>query len=229
MAVKFLSPSTSASAIWLPPKKSPPGGHAHVEGRAPLEVELLEQVLLALVLRHHLVGDVGLEVDEVLGGDLDLLVDLLHRIRELDRLQAVLALEVADEPDAGLGAAVDGRGRGVAAQRVRVLPHRARAQVEAAHVVDVVVLGGRVVERVPVLGEVRRVVVVAAEGELRLLLRVVEREDVDLVVPADAPGVGDELAVGRDLGVGVREGVRGQVLHRARVQVDRARCRRRLP
>jgi hypothetical protein len=153
-------------------------------------------VLLALVLRHHLVGDVGLEIHEVLGGDLDLLVDFLHRIRELDRLQAVLALEVADEPDAGRGPAVNGRGRGVAAERIRVLAHRARAQVEAAHVVDVVVLGGRVEQGVAVLGEVRRVVVVAAEGELRLLLRVIEREDVDLVVPADAARVGHELAVG---------------------------------
>ena len=153
-------------------------------------------MLLALVLGDHLVGDVGLEVDDVLGGHLHLLVHLLQGLRDLDRLQAVLALEVADEAHPRAGGAVDGRGRGVAAQGVGVLPHRPRAQVEGAHVVDVVVLGGRIEERVAVLREVGGVVVVVAEGELGLVLGVVEGEDVDLVVPADAPRVGHQLAVG---------------------------------
>ena len=58
------------------------------------------------------------------------------------------------------------------------------------------------------------------EGELRLARRVGQREGVDLVATADAPGVDDGLAVGRDARIGVVEGVLGQVGGGARLDVD---------
>ena len=97
MKVKFWSPSTSVRATWLPPKKSPLEVTPTLMRRPALEVQPLEEPLAALVLGHHLVGDVGLEVDEALGGGLHLLLHLLHRLRGVAGVQLVLALEVADE------------------------------------------------------------------------------------------------------------------------------------
>ena len=202
------------------PEEVAAGGDADVQRGPALEVELLEDLLAPLVLRHHLVGDVGLEVDDLLRRRLHLLLDLLHRLGDLDGVELVFALEVADEADAG-GALVEERlGGGVAAEHVGVLADDAGPHVEAAEVVGVVVLGGRVEDQVPVRGEDGRVVVVAAEGELGLLRGVGQREDVDLVVAGDAAGVGHELAVRGDLGIGVVERVLGEVAHGAALEVD---------
>ena len=120
--------------------------HADVDRRPALEVEALEDLLAALVLRHHLVRHVGLEVDEALGGGLHLLVDLLDRLDRVLRVQLELALVVGDEGEAVAARGPERRRRHRAAEHVGVLLDRPRPQVEAAQVRDVVVLVRGVVD-----------------------------------------------------------------------------------
>ncbi len=195
-------------------------GHPHVERRPALEVEPLEEPLAALVLRHHLVRHVGLEVDEALGGRLDLLLDLLHGLRGVLGVQQVLALVVGDEGEPVAPRRLERGGGQGAAEHVGVLGDRPRLQVEAAQVGDVVVLVGGVVDLLPVRREGGRRVVEGAEGELGLARRVAEREGVDLRVAADAPLVDDQLAVRGDLRVVVRVLVPGEVRDRPRLEVE---------
>ena len=196
------------------------GGDADVDGRPALERQALEAGLAALVLGHHLVLQVGLEVDALLGQRAHLLVDLGHRVDQLEGLQQELALEVGDEaqPRAALAAQHDGRH--VAAQHVGPLAHHARAQVQAAQVVDVALLGGGVVERLPVGREVRGVVVERAEGQLGAPGGVVQREEEDLGVAADAARVGHQPPVGGDARVAVAVGVVGEVLELLGLEVE---------
>ena len=133
----------------------------------------------------------------------------VQRLLPLERVDAVLALVVADERDPVRLAVVQHDRRPVAAERVGVLLQLAVLQVERPDVVDVAVLarpparaarsGSVAVDentmRV-VVDELRRRFVVRAEGELRLLLGV-EIEPEQLLVAADARVVDDELAVGR--------------------------------
>ena len=122
-------------------------------------------------------------------------------------------------------------GRGIAAHRIGVLPELAVFQVERPDVVDGAVArhlridrlrrvggGGREDERV-LVHELRRRVVVGAEGELRLLAGV-DVEAEQLLVAADARHVDDVLAVGRPRGAGIAEVVLRQVGDHARLQIE---------
>ena len=195
-------------------------GDAHVDRRPALEVEPLEEVLAPLVLRHDLVGDVGLEVHEALGRGPDVLLDLLHRLRRVLRVELVLALVVGHEREAVAARGLQ-RGRGHrAAEHVGVLRDRAGAEVEAPQVRDVLVLVRGVVDLRPVGREVGRLVVERPEGQLGLLRRVGEGEGVELPVAADPPLVDDGLPVRRHLRVVVGVLVVRQVRDGARLEVE---------
>ena len=164
------------------------------------------------------------------------------RLAPVERVQLVLVLVVADE---ARSAGCRSRSRSttvddVAAERVGVLPQLAVLQAERPDVVDVAVardlgidrlrrIGGRRREHERVgVEELRRGVVVRAEGELRLLAgRQVDAEQ--LLVAADARQVDERTAVRRPGRAGVGEVVLGDVGDLARSAGRRRRCRRRRP
>ena len=156
----------------------------------------------------------------------------VQRLLPLERVDAVLALVVADERDPVRLAVVQHDRRPVAAERVGVLPQLARLQIERPDVVDVAVARDVGLERHRRIGrrrrehdrvivdELRGGLVLRAEGELRLLLGV-DVEPPQLVVAADAHVIDDVRAVGRVHRRRVGELVVGQIDDRLRLQIDR--------
>ena len=173
-----------------------------------------------------------LEVDDLLAGRAEVRARRrVQRLLALERVDAELALVIADEGDlVGLAFVQDDR-IPVAAEDVGVLPELAALLIERPDVEDVAVLRDVGLERHCRIGrrrrehqrvvveELRRRLVLRAEGELRLLLRV-EIEPEQLLVAADAHVVDDELAVRRVDRRRIGERVIGQVGDLARLEID---------
>ena len=183
--------------------------HADVHRRPAVEKELLERPLLLLVVGDQRVAERRLERD-----DRSRLAEvgrrrLGDRLASFERMQLVLGLVVADEPDPGpLTTVVDGDRIQVAADGVRVLAQLARLQAERPDVVDVAVprhlgvdgLGrvgrGRGEDQRVRVKELGGAIVVRAERDLRLAAGL-QIESEQLLVLADAREVDDRAAVRR--------------------------------